>query len=205
MDKEQTRFKEWKLPHPLILHWVLNPGLAFNELVLGQRLPKLTLIDQESDEPLVHRQYVPCPHCDALNDGMLWSGSNGFGHWFGLVCPECQGRIPCLWNLTSLAILGLTFPIWIWIKIFGEDAWLEREKIRATKAVDKKVISQAQPNWLRTGLVFGGLMFVIMSAVEAAQGDLTIELLALNALIWGVAGLAFGFIMKLFLGRKPTR
>ena len=40
MDFDTNKYKVWKLPHPMLIHWVLNPGLAFNELILGQRVPK---------------------------------------------------------------------------------------------------------------------------------------------------------------------
>lgn len=72
--KEDTKFKIWKLPHPMLLHWVLNPGLCINEVLLGQRVPKVTLIDKTSDAPLVERSYVECPHCQTLHNGQLWGG-----------------------------------------------------------------------------------------------------------------------------------
>ena len=30
------------------------------------------LIDKESNEPLMERNYIPCPHCETLNDGRIW-------------------------------------------------------------------------------------------------------------------------------------
>ncbi len=49
MEFDKEKYKVWKLPHPMLLHWIINPGLAFNELILGQRIPKITLIDKTSD------------------------------------------------------------------------------------------------------------------------------------------------------------
>lgn len=111
MDFDKTKYKVWKLPHPLLLHWVLNPGLAFNEVILGQRIPKITLIDKTSDAPLIERQYVPCHHCGTIHNGLIWAKKGAFKNWFGLLCPECEKIIPCIWNITSLVLLALTFPI----------------------------------------------------------------------------------------------
>lgn len=35
----------------MMLHWILNPGLAINELILGQRVPKVSLEDKSVDKP----------------------------------------------------------------------------------------------------------------------------------------------------------
>lgn len=58
MQYDKNKFKIWALPHPIVLHWILNPGLAFNELVLGQRLPKVILIDKESKKPLMEENGI---------------------------------------------------------------------------------------------------------------------------------------------------
>ena len=128
MQYDKSRFKIWALPHPIVLHWVLNPGLMFNELILGQRQPKVSLIDKESDKSLLERCYIPCPHCETLNDNRLWGKRNTFGHWFGLVCPSCHQVIPCLWNIFSLAVLAITFPLWYFPARFFRQRWLEKEK-----------------------------------------------------------------------------
>ena len=94
MEYDKNRFKIWALPHPLVLFCVLNPAIMFKELILGQRLPKVTLIDEKSDRPFFERCYIPCPHCETLNDSRLWAKWNGFGNWFGLVCPSCHQIIP---------------------------------------------------------------------------------------------------------------
>ena len=84
MDIDHNKYKVWKLPNLLLVHWILNPGLAFNELILGQRMPKVTLIDKTSDVPLMEKQYIPCPHCGAIHNGLIWSKKNAFGNWFGI-------------------------------------------------------------------------------------------------------------------------
>ena len=89
MQYDKDRYEIWKLPHPDVLFWVLFPVFIFNELILGQRRPKVTLIDNNSDQPLLERCYFPCPHCETLNDIRIWANRNALGHWFGLVCPNC--------------------------------------------------------------------------------------------------------------------
>ena len=83
MDFDKNKYKVWKLPHPMLIHWILNPGLAFNELILGQRIPKITLIDKTSDAPLMERQYVPCPHSTQFIT--VHCGLNKVGLKIGLV------------------------------------------------------------------------------------------------------------------------
>ena len=99
MQYDKNRFKVWSLSHPFVLFWVLFPGAMFLELMFGQRLSKVTLIDKKSDKPWMERCYVPCPHCETLHDSRLWAKGNAFGHWFGLVCPSCHEIIPCLWSI----------------------------------------------------------------------------------------------------------
>lgn len=69
MDFDRDRYTVWTWKHPLMLHWILNPGLAFIELVLGMRMPATSLIERASPRPFVERQYVPCPACGAHNHG----------------------------------------------------------------------------------------------------------------------------------------
>lgn len=202
MDYDKQKYTVWKLPHPMILHWVLNPGLAINELLLGQRLPKVTLIDRTSDKPLLERQYVPCPSCNTLNDARLWSKKNAFGHWFGLICPSCHKKIPTLWNVTSLLVLALTFPIWIFIKIFAEKAWLEREKRRFTTVVAGGLPTEKDISWVKMGFGFGAFMFCFMSLPKLFNGAATPKLIAIDVVIWLIAGAVFGWVMKFFMTRR---
>lgn len=95
----------WKLPNPLILHWVINPGLVFNELVLGQRLPRFLFLCKSCEVPLARRSYVFCPSCGHFSESMIWSGWNSFGHWLGVVCPDCGDRVPTLSNAVSWVLL----------------------------------------------------------------------------------------------------
>jgi Zn finger protein HypA/HybF involved in hydrogenase expression len=105
-------FKVWRFPHPVVLHWMLNPGLVVNELLLGMRVPRVQLFCQQCPLPLVDRAYIPCDKCGVLNSGRSWSRRDAFFHWLGIVCPKCGLRIASLWNVFSLLILTITSPIW---------------------------------------------------------------------------------------------
>ena len=202
MDFDKEKYKVWKLPNPTLLHWVINPVVTINELILGQRMPKVTLIDKSSDAPLMERQSIPCPKCNTLNDARIWSNRNAFGHWFGLICPKCYAKIPCLWNISSIIILVLTFPIWIWIKIFGEAKWLKIENRRLSKILATELPRAKQTNWIKMGLSYGIIMFFIMVLPKAIQNQLTLNLVIILALVWLATGLAFGLFMKRHLNSR---
>ncbi|MGK0413746.1 MAG: hypothetical protein ACJA1B_001954, partial [Polaribacter sp.] len=108
-DKEKFKVYSWK--NWMMLHWILNPGLAINELILGQRIPKISLEDKISDKPRMERSFIPCPHCKTLHDGITWSTQNrtAFKNWFGLYCTNCEKIIPCLMNAFSFILLAITF------------------------------------------------------------------------------------------------
>ena len=171
MQYDKNRFKIWALPHPLILHCILNPGLIVNELILGQRLPKVMLIDKKSDKPWMERAYIPCPHCETLNDHRLWAKWNAFGHWFGLVCPSCHEIIPCLWNIFSLAVLAITFPLWYFPARFFRPRWLEIEKKRLAQVLERPLIQVKSINWfLRGTFYFGGFLWVAFEVLGVLKG-----------------------------------
>ncbi len=197
MHYDKNRFKIWALPHPLILHWVLNPGLIFNELVLGQRLPKVTLIDKESDKPRMERTYVPCPHCETLNDRRLWAEGNAFGQWFGLVCPSCHQIIPCLWNVFSLAILAITFPLWCFPVRFFRHRWLEKEKERLAKVLERPLIQAKSIYWLLiANFYWGGLSWVLFEVWQVlAGGEWDLKTMLVNLLILMVGSFTSGLRM----------
>ena len=204
-----NKYKVYTWKHWMVLHFILNPGLAFNELILGQRIPKVTLEDKASDKPRMERSYVPCPHCNELHDGRTWSTDSGtaFKNWFGLYCPKCGGIIPCVRNVTSFLLLVLTYPIWGWFKKDMKQEWLSRQPERYA---DIKLSSGQQQyeryNWIKTGLVWGALMFVIMTPLFFFYGiKMSLINIAIQLIIWLVGGLLFGYTMKLFLGKKGSK
>ena len=173
MQYDKNRFKIQALPHPFILFWILFPAVMFNELIFGQRLPKVTLIDKESDKPPEERSYVPCPHCETLNDRRLWATKGnafGHGHWFGLVCPSCHQIIPCLWNIFSLAILAITFPLWYFPVRFFRHRWIEKEKERLAKALERPLLQATSIiDSLSIGVVSGISMWVMWVILEVVR------------------------------------
>ena len=168
MQYDKNRFKIQALPHPFVLHWVLNPVIMFNELILGQRLPKVMLIDKESDKPWMERCYIPCLHCETLNDARLWEKSHVVcGHWFGIVCPSCHQIIPCLWNIFSLAVLATTLPLWYFPARYFRQRWLEKEKERLAKVLERPLIQTKSINLLLSLLmgVFGSVATWVIAEV----------------------------------------
>ena len=211
MQYDKNRFKIWAVPHPFVLFWILNPVFIFNELILGQRLPKVTLIDKKSDKPWLERSYIPCPHCETLNDSRLWGKGSGFGHWFGLVCPSCHQIIPCLWNIFSLAILAITFPLWYFPTQFFRRRWLEKEKERLANVRERPLIQARTINWLFRGtFYYGGLMWVILGVLpqmwkvlNGREWNLITMFVMLP--IWLVAGFAWGLFMRFWMNRKGKK
>ena len=207
MKYDKNRFTIWALPHPFVLFWVLFPSLIFNELILGQRVPKVTLIDKKSDKPWIERCYVPCPHCETLNDHRLWAKWNAFGHWFGFVCPSCHQVIPCLWNIFSLAILTVTFPLRYFPARFFRRRWLEIEKERLTKVLERPLIQVKFIHWLLIGVfVWGGLtwaLFEVWQVLDGGEWDL--KTMLENLPIWMIGGFAWGLWMHFFMNRKGKK
>ena len=68
MHYDKNKYKIWNWKSPVIFHWMLNPGVVINELILGQTIPKVMLIELEGDKPFYNRSLVPCPHCKTLHN-----------------------------------------------------------------------------------------------------------------------------------------
>ena len=208
MQYDKNRFKVWALPHPILLHWVLNPGVMFGELIFGVRVPKVTLIDKKSDKPRMERSYIPCPHCETLNDARLWGKGNTYGHWFGFVCPSCHQIIPCLWNTFSFAILAITFPLWFFPARAYRQKWLEKEKERLANVLEQPLIQAKSVNWIFRGIFyFGGFMWMIIevipqiwSVLNGKAWDLIMMFIALP--VWLATGFAWGLFMRFSMNRK---
>ena len=199
MRYDKNRFKIRTLPDPLVLNWVLNPLIVFNELIFGQRLPKVTLIDKKSDKSSMEGSYIPCPHCDTLHDSRLWAKGNAFEHWFGFVCPSCHEIIPCLWNIFSLAILAITFPLWYIPARFFRRRWLEKEKERLAKVLERPLIQAKSINWLLIEAFAGGvsicmayviwvISWVLLDVRDGIEWDLRAEMFG---------GLPYGLLIGL--------
>jgi hypothetical protein len=99
--------KEYRLPCLTLLFWVLFPVVAFNELVFGQRVPRLTLICESCELSLPERQYVPCLSCGFII-GLSWS----------LFMWIVASVIPSLWrywNSGRIEIKRIIFEAGLWL------------------------------------------------------------------------------------------
>jgi hypothetical protein len=205
-----SKFKVWRLPNWMVMHWILNPGLAFNEIVLGQRLPRESLECRNCELPLVQRSYIVCPHCSGMHPAARWSGRHAFRQWLGLVCPTCQSRIPCLWNVFSILILAVTSPLW-----YLPYRFYFRDRVVAPPPLQPAPSPILQPanRWklfLRLSVFWGGFMWLLMTFIpeflKVLRGQpMNYSSLATGAVLWTVGGLAFGGIMNCYHARKPTK
>ena len=115
-DKTKYRKIDWK--HFMMFHWIINPGLMINELIFGQRVPMVMLMERNTKKAWAERFKVPCPHCNNIHDNRTWNLTNKtmFKNWFGLYCPACSGVIPCLMNIGTFVVLAVSSPIWYWFR-----------------------------------------------------------------------------------------
>ncbi|HZZ70925.1 MAG TPA: hypothetical protein VFE24_01655 [Pirellulales bacterium] len=192
-----------KLPHPLLIHWIVNPALAINELLLGQRIPKITVECRDCKLTRPERTYLYCAHCDALHDCRCWTGKQAFGNWLGFVCPACGGRIACLWNLFSLLILAITLPLWYLPVRHYRAQHLPQRPVLKTEF---KPLNLRRAFWIQS-LAFGFLMWVIMALIPFVaqgleEGEWRLGRLLISAITDGISGFAFGGFMTWYLSRK---
>lgn len=200
-DTVKYKTRTWK--NSLMLHWILNPALAINELILGQRIPKVILIEKDNKRSLPERSFIPCPHCGTLHPALKWSSQNktAIKNWFGLYCDSCGGIIPCLTNLTSYLLLGLTYPIWIWFKKSWKEKWLTAQREKFSKPL---LLTPPEFNWRNYGLRWSLFMFVFMEILfPLIDGQkYNIYKLAIGIIVWALAGLGYGYLMKKILARQ---
>lgn len=196
--------RTWK--YILNLFWILFPPVAINELLFGQRLPKVMLLSNNKRQSLWQRSMVPCPHCHTRHPALTWSTQNktALGNWFGLYCPACGGVIPCLWNLTSLLMLILTFPLWIWFRKPLRNRWLRWQRARFRRPLNLETPGY---NWVAQGLGWGMFMYLMMGLLYplALREELTLLRITGSFFWWLAGGLIYGYVMKLFLRRKEKK
>lgn len=209
---KESRYKRLALPHPAVILWVINPGVVVNELLFGQRVPRVTYICIRCDQPRVLRQYVRCPSCGRFHNGLIWGKGNAFGHWFGLFCPDCGVRIPTLLNAWSILVVGVTFPIWYPIWRVVRTRWIEFERSRARRVLSSGAVDHLPvKNWIiRGALGFGLPMWIVMSLTglmvfpSGVRGSLPpLAVVLMNLPVWLLAGAGWGFLMKRIMGRLP--
>lgn len=204
-DTKKYKVYTWK--NWMMLHWVINPGLAFNELVLGQRMPLVSLEDLSSTKMRAERMVIPCPHCQTMHDGRTWSTEQGtaFRNWFGLYCPSCGGLIPCLINITSLLFLIITAPIWYWFYKPLKRYWLSKQAARFNKS-GKQYLSNPYDGkgWITQGLSFGLLMLLLNDLIVPYLSGKEVKAISviIGIPIWAIGGLLFGYTLKVYLSKR---
>lgn len=203
MIDKYDKYKIWKLPHPLLVHWILNPGLCINEVILGQRIPKISLIDETSSEPLPDRTYTECPHCETVHSSKIWGKGNAFFHYAGLYCPNCEHKIPTLLNVFSILVLIVTFPLWKPLDLlFGErfKSW-ELSRLRSTSTTSQKPV---KVSGVKMGLQFGGFMGLFFFIQRGLTSGWTMESGAMAILSGLIAGIFFGVAMSFFMSKRGS-
>lgn len=198
------RTRTWR--HPASLFWMILPALAVNELLLGQRMPKKLLVESDRKKPLAQRSYVPCPHCQTLHPSLKWSMRNhtALGNWFGYYCDHCGGVIPCLWNMVSLMILGVTAPLWIWFRKPMKKRWLRSQQKKCSRPLN---LEEPGFNWPVHGILWGCFMFLFMGLFYpwATGTAMSRGKTAFTLLWWLTCSLGYGYFMKILQDREDRK
>jgi hypothetical protein len=105
-----------------------------------------------------------------MHPGRLHSGRQSFGNWRGFACPGCNAEIPCLWNVFSLSILLVTFPIWVppyYLYFCGKPL---RPMFRFENGKPPTLKAVTARKWAALGAVWRGLLWLLMCFVPALNG-----------------------------------
>lgn len=202
-SEDQYKIYTWK--NWMVLFTMLNPGFSFNELILGQRTPKILLEKKIPDVPRYERMVVPCPHCGTLHDSRIWSKSKGFKNWFGLYCIKCGEIIPCLLSVTSYLILAITYPIWGWFKDSLKEKWLAKQPERFC---DIDLSFKNEPintdTWLKMGLAVSVIWFIIFAIIFPFVFGTEITWRSVRFTLYSsvVMGVVFVFVMRRYFAKK---
>ncbi|HEY9561941.1 MAG TPA: hypothetical protein VIR29_14250 [Anseongella sp.] len=149
---------------PLWLFQALNPFSFLMELGAGARMPLIQLIDKTLEGPESARTITPCPHCGKLHDARTWSPlfDTHVKNWFGLYCSNCGNVIPCMISISSMLVLAVTFPLWIWFKKPLKEHWLRAQPARF-RDLEKQYRKDPYGErwWLSNSLWSGGFFSVV--------------------------------------------
>lgn len=189
-ETEQYTLRKWY--HWFNLNWILNPGLALNELILGQRIAAKVSIDKYDSD----KKYVKCPHCGEMHDLYLWNTYSPYRNWFGLYCPSCTLTIPCTRNATSLLITFLTLPLWIWFYKSWKTRWLLHQA-QIFSEIKKTEDDYDNFSIFIPGFSLSGIMVIVSTILyPILHGDTINGLMTLIAIpAWIIGGLCFGYIL----------
>ncbi|MCE7992340.1 MAG: hypothetical protein HEP71_10180 [Roseivirga sp.] len=219
MEIDKEKYEVWNWRTFSFFHWIINPGVGIVELIFGQRVPKVMLIDRMSEKPLMERTYIPCPHCETMHNNAMWShkNKNVYRNWYGLYCPSCGEIIPCLSNVLTRIVRAVTYPLWFWRKDFLKEKWIEKQRLRS-QDIDTAGTLYKEVNWTRMGLIFGTSMFAMMilfglgflhffdnGKLKELLPTYTTWYITVNLIVSSLSGWAFAFLLKLILGMRGRR
>ena len=108
--------------------------------------------------------------------------------------------------MTSLIVIILTYPIWIWFVKRWKKNWINKQPARFEN-INLEEITHDNTSWLKTGISWGAIMFILMTNVNPliAGKEITLIMILIGIPLWIVAGLGFGYSMKYWMGKhtKP--
>ena len=116
--------------------------------------------------------------------------------------------IPCLRNAFSVIILAITYPIWGWFFKSSKAKWLEKQPKRFENMEVEQVTNPFEKKaWIKTGLGWGAVMFVVMTFVfPYFDGqEITRSGIVIGLIFWTIGGLMFGYTMKLIMNKKNKK
>jgi len=205
---DSSKYTIWTWKNPIQLYSRLNPLLVFNELIFGKRVPKILLLEKYPSKSTPKKNLVPCPHCGTMHPSSKWSNrNNAYKNWFGLYCDQCGKIIPCPWNFTSILLLGITFPIWIWFVKSWKAKWLKQQP---TRYLNLKLDESSNPydglGWLTFGLFWGiSMYFFSVFLFPYFSGEaIQIKKVLVGIPMWLICGLGMGYAMKMVYAQKAN-
>ena len=188
-----------KFPNVGYVFWLLNPILSINELVLGQRIPKETLVELDVERTSPPKEYVECKACGQLTDLDLWPRAGvKFRNWFGLACPTCGSKLPTCLNLWSRLLLLAFFPIVKTLNVRFQNRVLSKQVLALRSAQLGQ--NPARNSWkgIKLGVLFGGAMAVLLSLASLAELGNIIPAMIIGLVGGSLSGLLFSGLMYLF-------
>jgi hypothetical protein len=108
-----TAHTAWGRSHPVMIHWRLNPGLAINEVLLGQRVGPTWFCSTCKPETLpnvpmpMKKSFLRCGECRVFISSKEWIGPKAFENYDGLICPQCGGQVEVVRNCLGRLIDSL--------------------------------------------------------------------------------------------------
>ncbi len=190
MSKEKYKIRTFG--SPVNLFWMINPGVAIYEF-LGYRRPKV-LYYSTKDRTLP--KLIPCPHCETLHSEYKWTPQNGtaFKNWYGLYCDECEGIIPCVTNVWSFMLKGISYPFRRSSVEIRKQKWLTIQKERFSKLLFNQSAHHKWSYMILTGVEWGFVIWVFVMFVippflnESTPWDMLLE----TYIFAFLAGFVFG-------------